>query len=457
MKLRFWSSIIAAALILLMSTFILGMSALGVDLFSPQDQRDLPGVNKLVYYFNTNDDQEEKQREFIISREVGNSVYDTAKKQKQQDKTILPSSSNPADAFEAETKGPAAKVANTQNAPPVDNKISFTFNVKMTANYTAQVFDEKNALVKTFYKNTPLDLGEKTIVWDKTNDTGQKVVTGKYFFKLTTMSPGVPVLIYHHLALGGKGYDENPYTETPENFLAQMDYLLNNKYNVISLDQLIDFMNGNQMLPPKTVVITFDDGYESVYKYAFPILKKHNFKATAFIIGKKAEGKKPNFVPSLNFNELKEMYESGTFDIQSHTYDLHDKVQISPYGEFGYAITVKMYLKDKKRMETDEEFLERITNDLKKSKDILEQNVGTKVVSLSWPHGRDLEKVTKIAEGLGFKYFIEGNLGPNYIGDSVTNIKRVFVKKGIADQDFAKILNPASKKVVLSTATAEVK
>ena len=55
------------------------------------------------------------------------------------------------------------------------------------------------------------------------------------------------------------------------------------KYNIISLEELVDCIKGNARLPRHSVVLTFDDGYKSVYTNAFPILKKYNVPATVFL------------------------------------------------------------------------------------------------------------------------------------------------------------------------------
>lgn len=474
---RFWTSILLAAAILLISTFLLGMSALGVDIFSPQNEIDSIGVNKLVYYFKP-DDQDDLQRKFIISRELSSKIDGNGKR-----KDNIPLDTTQADGFAVEqtqttpvsstayqiqpmrepnpqAQSPLIQQQTQSEQLPVQGQsssdVQLVFNIKNDAKYTAEIRDANNNIVRTFYKDSPQNKGKGTLAWDKKDDKGNALPQGKYFFKLTTMSPGVPVLIFHHLATSGKGYDDNPYTESPQSFQSQMEYLATNNYNVVSLNDLTEFMAGNKMLPPKSVAITFDDGYESVYTYAFPILKKLNFKATAFIIGKKAEGGQVSYVPNMTFQEMQEMYRSGVFDIQSHTYNLHNAVQISPLGQFGQAITNRIYLKKLKRMETETEFIERITNDLKMAKEVIEKNVGNTVTSLSWPHGKNLEQVSEIAKNLGYKYFIDGNLGPNYIGESVTSIKRVFVKSGITDDNFAKLLLLADKSVVVEGTEVDI-
>ena len=69
-------------------------------------------------------------------------------------------------------------------------------------------------------------------------------------------------------------------------------------------------------LPKNSILITFDDGYKNNYTLAFPILKKYNMKATIFLNTKFIEKDEAY----LNWNEIREMYESGLIDFQLHTH-----------------------------------------------------------------------------------------------------------------------------------------
>lgn len=95
----------------------------------------------------------------------------------------------------------------------------------------------------------------------------------------------VPILIYHsvspHTSL------QTPvqiyYDVAPESLDKQFKYLKDNGYTVIGLDFLVDALAQTITLPPKSVVLTFDDGWENQFKYGYPILKKYNYTATFFI------------------------------------------------------------------------------------------------------------------------------------------------------------------------------
>ena len=88
----------------------------------------------------------------------------------------------------------------------------------------------------------------------------------------------VVVLLYHEIADTRK----NSATIPPLLFRKHMAILEQN-FNVISLDDVVAFQNGTKSIPPNAVAITFDDGYRSNYDIAYPILKQHDWPATVFL------------------------------------------------------------------------------------------------------------------------------------------------------------------------------
>jgi len=129
---------------------------------------------------------------------------------------------------------------------------------------------------------------------------------------------GISVLMYHSIA-----YNDVFFTVRPGEFEKQINYLKDNGYYIISLTELVNILESNESLPKKTVILTFDDGYQDNYTNAFPILKKHNFPATIFLItgliGQKINNSQNISLKALNWNEIQEMHNSGLIDFQSHT------------------------------------------------------------------------------------------------------------------------------------------
>ena len=130
----------------------------------------------------------------------------------------------------------------------------------------------------------------------------------------------IPILLYHDFVV--RVPDEDPddfnYINTPLSFEENIKTLLDNGYTFLSFKDLNDAYNGKKELPDKPILITFDDGYYSNYRYIFPILEKYNVKASIFIvtdnIGKMIDGKK-----YLSWRQCEIMYESGLVEIFSHS------------------------------------------------------------------------------------------------------------------------------------------
>jgi len=108
----------------------------------------------------------------------------------------------------------------------------------------------------------------------------------------STLSGSCIILMYHRVLPIDSDVSERPEWErcrslpgilvSPKMFDAQMRFLAR-KYKVISLDQLLRCLDSGNPLPPRSVVITFDDGWRDNYVYAYPVLEKYNLPATIFL------------------------------------------------------------------------------------------------------------------------------------------------------------------------------
>lgn len=138
----------------------------------------------------------------------------------------------------------------------------------------------------------------------------------------------VPVLMYHYITpQANNDQPDNNSIITLEAFEENMNYLHEQGYYTATMEELEQYVLGKTSLPAKTVVITFDDGYQNNYIYAYPILKKYGFQATIFVIGSRIQQETSPFDPAkksfLSFEEIKAS--SDVFEYHSHTYDLHQK------------------------------------------------------------------------------------------------------------------------------------
>lgn len=127
----------------------------------------------------------------------------------------------------------------------------------------------------------------------------------------------VPILAYHEVAYT----PGNELTLKPGQFLSEMTWLHAHGFHTINLGQLYAATYYGYKLPPRPIILTFDDGYESVYSLAYPILKKFGYQATVFVITASIGGKTRSSAkyPKLSLMQLRELNQSGLFDIESHT------------------------------------------------------------------------------------------------------------------------------------------
>ena len=125
----------------------------------------------------------------------------------------------------------------------------------------------------------------------------------------------VPVLLYHHV--DAENTDPR-YNVLPEVFEAQMQALDDWGYTTITVTQLIQAITEGAPLPPRPIVITFDDGHYSVYETAFPIMQEHGFFGVTYIVA--------NRLKSYGFTgvgQLEEMISAG-WEVGSHSYTHSD-------------------------------------------------------------------------------------------------------------------------------------
>jgi peptidoglycan/xylan/chitin deacetylase (PgdA/CDA1 family) len=87
------------------------------------------------------------------------------------------------------------------------------------------------------------------------------------------------VLLYHHVA------DDTPPSTSisVKDFTSQLDHLENKGYRVLPLEHIIDALQNDQLLPDKTIAITFDDAYASVFTNAWPELQRRDLPFTVFV------------------------------------------------------------------------------------------------------------------------------------------------------------------------------
>lgn len=132
----------------------------------------------------------------------------------------------------------------------------------------------------------------------------------------------VPILMYHHVDTpsADAGPIRRDLSVLPENFDAQLRYLSQGGYQPITLNDLALHLTVGKPLPPKPIILTFDDGYVDNYTQAFPLLLGHGFVATFFLTTSPIDAQNPDF---LSWDQVTEMAATG-MRFEPHSYDHPD-------------------------------------------------------------------------------------------------------------------------------------
>lgn len=237
-----------------------------------------------------------------------------------------------------------------------------------------------------------------------------------------TSPRAVPMLMYHGIV-----EDIDAENTNIEKFISQMEMLKKEGYQTISIAEMDQAFQGTLALPPKPIIITFDDGRRDSYYPADHILETLGFKATIFVATERANH---NDTFYLSWDELKTLSESGRWEIEAHGRNSHDRITIDENGEQGRYLTALRYIPGK-GIETPAEFEARIEQDYKNGIDDITQHIGKTPRYFAVPlndYGQEPVSYvpsTEINERLTKSYFrfafIEAN---DY--ENVTNVARSF-------------------------------
>ncbi len=182
----------------------------------------------------------------------------------------------------------------------------------------------------------------------------------------------VPILIYHSIRpyIPSDTTAARRYIATPEVFAQELSYLHDSGYTSITFDDLVNYMMKNVSLPPKPVIMSFDDDWESQYTHALPLLKKYGFTATFYIwVG--VVGKKHH----MSWDEIGTLRAAGM--------------------QIGCHSMTHPYLT---RVQNDEALRQEILG----AKQIIESHVGVPVTTFAYPFGQYNERVVAAVKEAGY-------------------------------------------------------
>jgi len=192
--------------------------------------------------------------------------------------------------------------------------------------------------------------------------------------------PPVPILMYHEIA--GPADTGSHLAVPPSQFAAQLGYLHDAGFHTVTAGTLAEIMNGGAgRLPDRTVVLTFDDGFEDFHRQALPLLERYGFTATLYVTtgwvqdaGPLPAGQRPGRM--LSWDQVAEVADAGV-EIGAHS-QLHPQLDQLPRR--------------------------RLREELRVSKADLEDRLGRPVPGLAYPFGYSSAAVREEARDAGHGY-----------------------------------------------------
>lgn len=233
----------------------------------------------------------------------------------------------------------------------------------------------------------------------------------------------VPIIMYHSILKSEKRLGD--YVISPTEFENDLKYITEHKYNTIVVQDLINYIEKGTPLPDNPIMLTFDDGYYNNYLYALPLLKKYNCKAVISPIAYYSEAysvtpdENPNY-SHCTWDNLKEMMDSGYFEIQNHSYNLHSNSN----GRNGVKKTSG---------ETLEQYKNIVVNDISKAQNMIRENLDYTPLAFTYPFGATNDETLSVIKEMGFKCTIGCESKMNYItknSDCLFELGRFLRKTG---------------------------
>lgn len=186
------------------------------------------------------------------------------------------------------------------------------------------------------------------------------------------------ILQYHHVN------DESSHSTsvTPAQFAEHLAYLKENNFTVMTLPDVIDRISKHQKLPDRTIAITFDDAYISIYRKAFPLLQKYGYPFTIFV---NTEAVERSYGDTMNWQQLNEMAKFGA-SIANHA--VHHS-----------------HLVERNKSEDEQAWLNRHRGDIVKAEQIISTKTGHNLKLFAWPYGETVPALRKLIDQMGFVGF----------------------------------------------------
>lgn len=204
----------------------------------------------------------------------------------------------------------------------------------------------------------------------------------------------LPVVMYHHIT--EKPSRAGKYVVTVNELKRDLERIKSSGYTTVTIRDLLDYVDEKKQLPEKVIMLTFDDGFESVRELAWPLLKENQMCAEIFAVGSITEVYSQNNDRNvnyayLNWDDLRELDESAQFEVHNHTYDMHGT---NNKGRKGLS---------RKRGESPIDYEQALSEDLMRMQQLLKSCSGVESLAVAYPYGSYSNETLDIVKSLGFK------------------------------------------------------
>ena len=251
----------------------------------------------------------------------------------------------------------------------------------------------------------------------------------------TLAQNSLTVLSYHDV-VSDKTHGTGVMAISVAELTAQFAWMKEHGYQPVSIDDLLAAQQGKRPLPEKPVVLTFDDGYRSVYTHVYPLLRLYNYPAVIALVGKWMDTGAGGVVRYdneelprerfLTWKQVREMTASGLVEVASHSYDLHHGVIANPQGNEEPAATTRLYDANSGKYEFDKSWRQRIQEDLAHNIQLINKHTGKKPRVMVWPYGSYNQPLIAIARDLGMTITMNLDDGRND-SDDLSALRRVLI------------------------------
>lgn len=221
--------------------------------------------------------------------------------------------------------------------------------------------------------------------------------------KAMRVSRGVPVLMYHLVSDEPVPSSFTRWRVTPQAFRRQVETLRRLRFSTVTADDLGAALRGERPLPPRPVHITFDDGYVDCLRHAAPVLHEAGMSATMYVVagllGRRSRWMAGEGVdlPLVDEAGVVELEQAGV-TCQSHSLT-HPRLAERTDGE--------------------------VSEELVRSREVLEDVTGHAVQSVAYPHGSYDERVRRIVAQAGYTTAYTTQPGKALGGDDPLALPRV--------------------------------